>query len=512
MSHFKKTILGTLQQSGVRDQLLDNQNYLVAPVIMLVEGVHAGNMGPLYYPIDEMKANIELWNGRPVVIDHPMLNGQPVTANHPQVIEKQGVGQLFNTVFVDGKLKSEVWINIEKAELLSPGLVSLIRTNGQLEVSTGLFMEEELVPGEWNGEQYIGIARNLRADHFALLPGGIGACSWDDGCGVRANEAANTSTQNKSRQDSAEREVASVDTKLSPLDTAMRWLRKTFTDNELSHDDVHQALRNAIREATPDNMSVWLKEVFDNYVVYELEERTDGMPSGPEKLYKRSYMVDTQGVVSLGSDAIEVREESNYVPVVPNTLEQETTAENAVKEDNDVERTAVVAALVACERTKFTEADTDWLNKLEVCQLEKLQVPEPVATNTQTDPPKETKTDPVETAPKGDPPVEDKIETVESYLENAPPEIQQTLNRAIAREKRNTDVLVKELLANKRNKFTEEKLRSMSIEDLEGLTELANITVDFSGAGGGPTENEDDGVIPPAQPVWNLDAEPKQDA
>jgi len=44
------------------------------------------------------------------------------------------------------------------------------------------------VEGVWNEEEYHSIVRNYRPDHLALLPGAIGACSWEDGCGIRANK------------------------------------------------------------------------------------------------------------------------------------------------------------------------------------------------------------------------------------------------------------------------------------------------------------------------------------
>ena len=58
-----------------------------------------------------------------------------------------------------------------------------------MEVSTGLFSDDESIQGQWNDKKYIGIVRNHKPDHLALLPGGVGACSANDGCGIRINSA-----------------------------------------------------------------------------------------------------------------------------------------------------------------------------------------------------------------------------------------------------------------------------------------------------------------------------------
>lgn len=52
------------------------------------------------------------------------------------------------------------------------------------------------------------IARNLNPDHLALLPGGTGACSWEDGCGVRANERKDLKMADDAKDQGGEEKVS----------------------------------------------------------------------------------------------------------------------------------------------------------------------------------------------------------------------------------------------------------------------------------------------------------------
>lgn len=159
------------------------KDYIVAPVVILQEGVHNG----LFYPSQELQKTAHLWNGVPIVVQHPTLNGTPISANSPDVYEKQGVGRLFNTKFDNSKLKGELFI--DSADLGKfPEVKHYLEKDVPLEVSTGLFSDDEALAGKWGGKSYSAIVRNHKPDHLALLPGGVGACSFEDGCGVRVNQ------------------------------------------------------------------------------------------------------------------------------------------------------------------------------------------------------------------------------------------------------------------------------------------------------------------------------------
>jgi hypothetical protein len=63
------------------------KQYLIAPVTMMIEGVHHGSHGPVLHLIDELGKFPEAWNGMPVVVDHPQMDGVSVSANYPDIID-----------------------------------------------------------------------------------------------------------------------------------------------------------------------------------------------------------------------------------------------------------------------------------------------------------------------------------------------------------------------------------------------------------------------------------------
>lgn len=172
-----------------RVEMLNGKRHIVVPVVMMVEGVHNGSQGPLLHLADELGHFPGSWDGIPVTVEHPRDDeGSFVSANSPGILEEYNVGKVFNTHVENNKLKAEVWLEEDRLTTVSPEALEYVNQGRPLEVSVGVFTDEEQTEGEWNGEQYIAIARNHRPDHLALLPGGVGACSWEDGCGIRVNE------------------------------------------------------------------------------------------------------------------------------------------------------------------------------------------------------------------------------------------------------------------------------------------------------------------------------------
>jgi len=157
--------------------------YLVAPVVMLVEGVVNDELA-----LAENFGDIPgVWNGIPLVIGHPTAgDGSPLSANFPDTLAEIETGRVFN-VEIDGKkLKGEAWVNLVQARQSTNGreLVARLDSNQPVEVSTAYFCDHQATPGYYEGKKYSGIQKNFRPDHLAVLLRGTGACSWQDGCGA----------------------------------------------------------------------------------------------------------------------------------------------------------------------------------------------------------------------------------------------------------------------------------------------------------------------------------------
>jgi hypothetical protein len=166
---------------------MEDREYYVFPVVILVEGVHHGSTGPILYKRSDLRLYASAWDHKPVVINHPKKKGIYVSANSPDILSESKVGILLANR-VDGyRQRAEAWLEKERIEERSPETLKALRRGSAIEVSTGLFSSLEEKHGYWNGEEYEGIAREFRPDHLAILPNTTGACSVKDGCGMRSN-------------------------------------------------------------------------------------------------------------------------------------------------------------------------------------------------------------------------------------------------------------------------------------------------------------------------------------
>jgi hypothetical protein len=181
-----------LMPTLVRHDTMEGKDYLVVPMVMLTEGVHKGSEGPLYYPKDELSKTPAVWNHKPVVVYHPEINGVGVSACQPEILTNHKIGVVMNTHWEQksGRLKSEAWIDPSRADAVDPRIMEAINNNTVMELSTGVFVDSESDQGVWGKEQYVGVARNYRPDHLAVLPDKIGACSIKDGAGFLRNQSS----------------------------------------------------------------------------------------------------------------------------------------------------------------------------------------------------------------------------------------------------------------------------------------------------------------------------------
>jgi len=456
----KITNIKHLMSDLVNYGMLEGKRYLVVPTILIAEGV----WNNLFYPEEEISKVPQAWNGRPVVVYHPSdEDGNPITANSPEEVEKRTVGALYNTKFEDQVLKSEAWIDPIKANLVDKDVMVMLEKGTFLEVSTGMYTEDEIVDGDWNGDHYDGIVHNIRPDHLAVLPRTTGACSWSDGAGMpRVNESIKT--------------------------------------HELSHYELSDKLQLAVNGTRTGDFSTWIIAVFDSNFVYEKDN----------KLFKQAYGVAANEEIVLNGGPVEVQKEVKYTPV---------NNDNNIKKNEETmdEKEKMVKALIDNEKSKFAEKDKEDLLKLNEEILKKMVQNQEEAEKEEAKPEvkPEEKTLVADAAdkahanaiPKEEVKPEVKAEvkplTAEEYIGKAPKELQEVLDSGLKMHRAEKGAMIKALTEDKRCKFTEKQLEDMSLEEIKKLTELAQVEPDFSGQGGGtPKENE---AEVPDMPVYNWD-------
>lgn len=180
----------TVNAARVKTRTLNGREHLVVPVTLLVSGVLNGSRGPLYYPPDEIFDSLDGWNGMPLLLDHPANWGLQLSGRDPAVINKYGLGSVFNATWDEGRtaLRGEAWFDLDAVRKNAPPVLEhALRSGYKIEVSTGLgtrnyrAAENSQDP---KGRPYIATAREYRPDHLAILIDKPGACSVKDGCGV----------------------------------------------------------------------------------------------------------------------------------------------------------------------------------------------------------------------------------------------------------------------------------------------------------------------------------------
>lgn len=161
--------------------------WMVAPMTLIVPGVLEGSRGPLYYPPEEIARNFKAWHGYPLTRNHPEKAGKPVSAFDNGILDQVGLGVVRNPRIVGNKLTAEGWFHEGRTKAVDKAIWNALERGAQLELSTGLAVKDDVQNGECptTKRRYIGIARNYKPDHVAVLTDGQrGACSIEDGCGV----------------------------------------------------------------------------------------------------------------------------------------------------------------------------------------------------------------------------------------------------------------------------------------------------------------------------------------
>ncbi len=464
------TIAATADVAATRHEDFGGRDHLVIPVIALTEGVlEASNAsGPELALASEFGKNPQSWNGRPVTFGHPMREGVPVSANSPQILQEESFGRLFNTIFEDNKLKSELWIDLERVEEVDKeGLsevMTLIENGEMIEISTGFLAAVEQTPGEFNGEVYDAVWRDIQPDHLALLPAGVkGACSVESGCGApRLN------------RDSEDHDCDEPK-KRSPLSTLWNKFRSIISvrsnTSDISSTDTQKALELALEQESPDNF-FWIVAVFhtDSNFVYEKDFSSEFL--------QRDFALTEDGEVVLGNDIQKVRPQTTFVPLV------------VIKEDIMTTNAEKVDSLITSDNSEFTDDDRTFLVGLEETQLDKIvalneAAPEPT-------PQPEPEPEPIPNVLAEE---EDTNEvTPEQALAGLPENVQAVLNEGLELHSKEKTSMIEQITGSEHCTFTPTELEKMNNSHLRKISALLGKT-DYSGLNV-LSSQEEDNVVP----------------
>ncbi len=465
----------------IRSEIYNDRSYIVVPVVMMVEGVHNGSQGPLLHLAEDLGRFPESWDNIPIVIQHPTdENGNNISANSPKVLAAEEIGRVFYTRMDEDKLKAEAWLDEKRLQEMSEIALQAIREQQKLDVSVGVFTEEENVPGEWHNERYESIARNHRPDHLALLPGGTGACSWNDGCGIRTN------VNKKGGKDVKKVEL---DLKQVTMYSSKNAIVNHITDNENGYREKLQLVQAELDGKDTQVKYHYLVELYDNKLVYEVRMQGEGTT-----YYQQNYAVSVNDEVEFVGDPVEVQREVNFVALEEKSFKRTKVSSNnknlkkEVKTMSELKKAPCpdrVNELIANKLSKYTEKDKEWLLTQEADVIEKMF-------------PNEPKKEEVPQLNEAE-----KKQVIEDYKKTLPTVNQEVQAYGEKRYNADREKMVKSILANTEdNTWAEDDLKEMKMDTLEKVYKSTlKEETDFSPLGGNGERprvntNEEEPMLP----------------
>lgn len=530
-----QTLVSNFSSGKIRREKQGGREFIVAPMTMIVSGVLNGSRGPLYYPPEEVGKNPHIWNGMPILCRHP-INGN--SGRDPQVWNEQGIGTVYFSKYGNGKLTAEAWVDVDNCTRIDKRIIESLLTNGKLELSTGLYGDFEEVSGDYNGVPYKFVVRNIGADHLAILPDQTGACSLRDGCGV--NNSSNLILNKlkdfieliENGEVSSEKACQILEDGTAQGHPLTDDQKKFFgakcgqkTENAFcptgkgggvdptcgkdgggSSED-HEEVR--VDQLKKGDISIGPHG--DEYEIGKIEDDPD------EEGSRRITMVKKNGKPVTGRGADFARFDSVWKIKKRPTNNQESqdetdTGSSVTNEEEpemaklkDTERKSIIDNLVKNEAWKDSQ---ELLGKMSDAQLQSLAPKKVENCGGDMKQP--------EAPPADNVPVEDEEEeafppkkpvanakksvSLAEYLAATPEELKPIIQNALKSQMQEKQRLIKQIVENESNEFSEDQLKKMDVDMLRPIANLAKgkkpaeteeeAIYNFIGAAGGPVEME----------------------
>jgi hypothetical protein len=495
------SIRSQVDTAGIREDTFMGKDFVVVPVVALVEGVVMGMNAtvPELALAEEFGKVPEGWNGRPIVMNHPVVDNSAVSANSPSVLESYYMGFMFNTVVEEGKLKTEAWLDVARINDLGGEALSTlerIQNDTVVEVSTGLFTGIEETSGRFNARDYGAIWRDVMPDHLAFLSEGtIGACSIEDGCGTPRTNTAGAPRTLKTHSSALKwqecgckhggTQVPKDNTNPTPVVSdqhvetntpelaTLKSKDKDGNEIELSFNadrfsinsypasmmdsDARKLVSTALQTTIGRGNYAYVLGITQEKVIYETYDYDDY--SG-YFTYQRSYAIGEDKTVTLSDDIERVVITSTVTPFKSDVSTPNVTANSGVPDMPDNNAPAPVTP-----ESTTTTTDASTTSTPVTTEAAPTNTPAPVVANA---------------APK----------TVEQYLAEAPAELRGMLQEGLRLQGERKTAVIAALKSTNRCKFDDVQLNGMSLDVLESLAELANVPR-YNGQNPGPSDVAD---------------------
>ncbi|WP_265497296.1 DUF2213 domain-containing protein [Providencia rustigianii] len=284
-----------VNSSNISTETIDGDEHIVIRGVVPVIDDVVMNGG--LYPASEINSSFKSMEGRQCPYGHPKIGTDYVSADMPRAVNQYHIGAWAENVRKDGeKVIMDVKVNrrfadgCEKGKEFLSRIDNIIASNSSdpIHVSTGLLLQREQNKGKSKGKAYTWVARNMHFDHIAILPASEeGAATPREGVGMFVN----------SEGEKLETETAElIDAANCTQEGLFNKAKFFFANSSLSFDEIHSALRTALKAVYPKDDWPYPESVWSDKFIYYTSGKT----------YQQKYLIDENGLAELVGEPIEV--------------------------------------------------------------------------------------------------------------------------------------------------------------------------------------------------------------
>ena len=305
--------------------------YTIRDVVPIVDDIV---LNSIKYPAEEIDKSYMSMNNTPAPASHPKdADGNFVSAADAVSMQKYWVGAAVTNARKDGEhVLVDITVNANQAAAMDNGKRLLERLDAAIagnagepiHVSTGVFLRKKAAKGTSKGKAYNAIASDMTFDHLAILLDEQGAGTPEEGVGMWLNHAGESEP------------VFAVNLEVNSMD-------------ELSFREIEQKLWEIVRAEYPAG-DTWIADVYQKSFIYR----------NGDSFYKSDYNIDSENVVSLIGESIEVERKTEYETV-------------SNREESSQMKDAIIAALNAAGISHEGRSDADVLAAYNALQRKELE-------------------------------------------------------------------------------------------------------------------------------------------